>query len=495
MELMYRRCAGLDVHKKSISVCVRIGGNGKKDVEIHEAVFGTFTRDLERLREWLKEHKVKQVAMESTGVYWIPVWNILEPVDWGFEIILVNPQMVRALRGCKTDRIDARRIAEFLQYGLLRGSFVPPRPIRQLRDLTRMRVQVQRDRNRVINRIGRLLETVNIKLGSVARKIAGKSGRAILQAIARGESKPEELADLALGHLRAKIPELILALRGRLSDHFRWQLKSYLAELDWADKRLAGLDERLTDEMAPHENVVKRLCSLPGVNRITAWILIAELGLDMSQFPSAAHAASWAGLCPGNAESGGKRFSGKTRKGNRYLRRVLVQNAWAARRKDCFLKAVFYRVAHRRGLKKAAVAVAHRILILAYHVIRDGIEYRELGGDYFDRQHPEQTAHRLVRRLSNIGYDVTLSPRQTAPPEEALPRRRGRPCKCAERGVPCVHGGRAPKETRTKTPPAPESRQCAKCARWGIPCLHVRPRISAINSEPDPSAAAPESMT
>jgi len=201
MKLLYRRCAGLDIHKKSTSVCVRMRRSGSQQVEIEEGVFGTFTQDLERLGEWLKQHKVKQVAMESTGVYWIPVWNILEPVRWGFELLLVNPQMVRALRGCKTDRIDARRIAEFLQYGLLRGSFVPPRPIRQLRDLTRMRVQVQRDRNRVINRIGRLLETVNIKLGSVASNIVGKTGRAILQAITRGHTQPEELAELALGRL------------------------------------------------------------------------------------------------------------------------------------------------------------------------------------------------------------------------------------------------------------------------------------------------------
>lgn len=497
MKLLYRRCAGLDVHKKSISVCVRVRVSGSKEVEIHEATFGTFTRDLERLRDWLKEHKVKQVAMESTGVYWIPVWNILEPVDWGFELLLVNPQTVRALRGHKTDRMDARRIAEFLQFGLLRGSFVPPRPIRQLRDLTRMRVQVQRDRNRVINRIGRLLETVNIKLGSVASNIVGQSGRAILQAIARGESKPEELAELALGHLRAKIPELTLALRGRLSEHFRWQLKSLLAELDWLDNRLEGVDGRLTEQMAAHGEVVQRLCSIPGVDRVTAWILIAELGLDMSQFPDAAHAASWAGLCPGNAESGGKRFSGKTRKGNRYLRRILVQSAWAAARtKNCFLAAVFHRIAHRRGLKKASVALAHRILIFAYHVIRDGVEYREQGGDYFDRLHPERTAMRLLRRLSNIGYDVTIAQRPAEQAEEQRPRRRGRPCQCAERGLACVHGDRAPKESSTEPAQAAQTTAgCLKCERWGIPCIHVRPRISRINSEPNNSADAPESMT
>jgi len=500
MELVYRRCAGLDVHQKSISACVRIRESGKQEVKIYETTFGTFTRDLERLRQWLKEHRVKQVAMESTGVFWVPVWNILEPVDWRFELKLVNPATVRALRGCKTDRIDARRISEFLQHGLLHGSFVPPRPVRELRDTTRSRVQIQGERNRVINRIGRLLETVNIKLGSVASNIVGKSGRAMLQAIVDGKSKPEELAELALGHLRAKIPDLVLALRGRPSEHFRWLLRSLLAELNWLDARLTELDARITEQMEPHQDVVKRLCTIPGVDRITAWILIAELGLDMSQFPDAAHAASWAGLCPGNAESGGKRFSGKTRKGNRYLRRILVQSAWAAAHsKDSFLAAVFHRVAHRRGMKKAAVAVAHRILILAYHIIRDGGEYRELGGDYFDRLHPERTATRLVRRLSKIGYDVTLTPRETPagePSGGASPRRRGRPCKCAERGVPCTHPHRSLQPTQT--PPQPRdtnepNRQCSKCARWGIPCIHLKPRISRSNSGVTFPAAAPES--
>jgi hypothetical protein len=239
MKLLYGRCAGLDVHQKSISVCVRIRPSGQP-VEIQEAVFGTFTRDLERLRDWLKQHKVKQVAMESTGVYWIPVWNILEPVSWGFELLLVNPQTVRALRGRKTDRIDARRIAEYLQYGLLHGSFVPSRPIRQLRDLTRMRVRLQGDRNRVINRIGRLLETVNIKLKSVASKLTCQTAQAILKAIARGKTQPEDLASLALGKLKAKKTALALALEGRYNDHFRWLLGQTAARLGEAGWKAGG---------------------------------------------------------------------------------------------------------------------------------------------------------------------------------------------------------------------------------------------------------------
>jgi len=240
-------------------------------VEIHEAVFGTFTADLERLRDWLKEHKVKQVAMESTGVYWIPVWNVLEPVRFRFELLLVNPQLVRALRGRKTDRIDAARIAEFLQYGLLHGSFVPPRPIRELRDLTRLRVHLQQDRNRVINRIGRLLETVNVKLGSVVSNIVGKTGRAILKAIVAGRSRPEHLAELAVGSLRNKKPELVLALQGRYNDHFRWLLERWVTELEWLDTKVAELDARLGAAMQPHAELVRRLCTIPGVDRLSAW--------------------------------------------------------------------------------------------------------------------------------------------------------------------------------------------------------------------------------
>jgi len=408
MKLLYRCCAGMDVHKKSVSVCIRRRVRGNSEVEIEEAVFGTFTQDLERLRQWLKERKVRQVAMESTGVYWIPVWNVLEGGRRSFELMLVNPATVRALRGQKTDRIDARRIAEYLQYGLLRGSFIPPRPVRQMRELTRMRVHIQQDRNRIINRIGRLLETVNIKLGSVASHIVGKSGRAMLQRLAEGWVQPEKLAQLALGHLKAKTPELILALDGRPDAHFRWMLTGLLRKLEWLDTELAAVDARLCEQMAQHQDLLRRLCTIPGVEMTTARVLIAELGIDMSQFPSAGHAASWAGLCPGNTESAGKRFSGRTRKGDRYVRRILVQSAWAAARtRDCFLGALFRRVA-RHGMKKAAVAVAHRILTIAWAMIRNGSEYHERGGDHFDQLHPERTANKLLRRLTRIGFEVTV---------------------------------------------------------------------------------------
>lgn len=483
MKPLYRRCAGLDIHKKTVAACIRVRA-GKAQIETQKAVFGTFTQDLERLRRWLKQHQVKQVAMESTGVYWIPVWNILE-AGCQFQLLLVNPQQVRALPGRKTDQQDCDRIAELLQYGLLRGSFIPPRPIRELRDLTRRRVHLQGDRNRVINRIARLLETVNVKLGSVASNIVGKSGRTMLRAIVNGRSNPKWLAERALGHLRHKIPQLVLALEGRYTDHFRWLLGELLGELEWLDGKVAEIDARINEYMRPYADLVRRLCTIPGVDRTTAWTLIAELGTDMSHFPDDAHVASWAGLCPGNAESAGKRFSGRTRKGDRYLRRMLVQNAWAVtRKKDCFLTAVFYRTARRRGLKKAAVAVAHKVLIIAYHIIREGGEYREYGGDYFDRRDPERTARRLAERLQRIGFDVVLKPStETSVPLEPV-RKRGRPCKCTERGIECVHGhsDETPKsaETRDDTPSVPtppaSPDECPRCSRWGIPCIHVRPR-------------------
>ncbi|MDQ6678169.1 MAG: IS110 family transposase [Acidobacteriota bacterium] len=450
MKLLYRRCAGLDIHKDSISVCIRMRVSGKAEAEVLESRFSTFTQELERLAAFLKEHKVRQVAMESTGVYWRPVWNILEHAKYGLRLMLVNPARVRALHGHKTDRIDARRIAEFLQYGLLQGSFIPSKPVRQMRDLTRMRVHIQHDRNRVINRIGGLLETVNIKLGSVASNIVGKSGRAILDLLAAGSTDAERMADKAIGQLRNKLPELILALDGRTDDHFRWMLSRLLEKLDGLDAELAGLDRKTEAEMEPHQELIGRLCTIPGIEKTTARVLISELGTDMTQFPDSAHAASWAGLCPGNSESAGKRFSGKTRKGDRYLRRILVQSAWAAARtKDCFFNALFYRVAQKRGMKKAAVAVAHRLLAVAYILIRDGGVYYERGGDYFDRRNPERTAKKLSKRLEKIGFQVVLTrrPLTPVPPSEVV-----------------------------------AAEVCSKCHKWRLgQCIHDEPRPKRTN--------------
>jgi len=449
MRLVYRRCAGLDVHKDSVSACIRRRVKGSKETEIEEEVFSTCTQDLKRLRKWLRERKVKQVAMESTGVYWIPVWNILE--GGALELILVNPATVHALQGKKTDRIDARRIAEYLQYGLLAGSFVPPKPVRQLRELTRMRVHVQQDRSRVISRIGRLLETVNIKLASVASDIVGKSGRAILRALATGQDRPELLADRAVGSLRSKIPALILALEGRPDEHFRWMLSGLLDKLESLDKEVNRLDVEMRQRLAQDEDLLDRLATVPGVDRVVAQAVIAEVG-DLSAFPDPAHLASWAGLCPGNAESAGKRFSGRTRKGNRYLRRILTQSAWAAsRKKDSFLQAFYFRIAHRRGDRKALIAVAHRILTIMWKIIREGDVYRERGGNFFDRVNPVQTARRLTRRLEQIGYSVALAARPITPVPLSLAVPPEVCYKCNRcRLTKCIHHNPKPKRTNKK---------------------------------------------
>lgn len=323
---------------------------------------------------------------------------------------------------------------------------MPPQPVRHLRELTRRRVHLQADRNRVINRIGRLLETVNIKLGSVVSNIVGKSGRAILSAMAGGETSPSRLAEQSTGRLKCSREDLEASLQGRYDEHFRWLLQQLLGELEVLDRRVMEVDLRVYELTADHRDLLVRLMTLPGVDLITAQALISEIGTDMSRFPDAAHLASWAGLCPGNSESAGKRHSGRTRKGNRYLRRILVQSAWAvAHCKDCALTALFLRVASHAGMKKAAVAVAHRILVLAYYIIRDGTRYREEGGDIYDRRNPERTAKRLKRRLEKIGFEVSIS-RQIRPPQQ----------------------GPLPGQT------------CKRCNGWGIACIHVKQQKSPL---------------
>jgi transposase len=384
-------------------------------------------------------------------------------LERGFRLLLANPATVRALQGQKTDRIDARRIAEYLQYGLLRGSFIPPKPIRELRELTRMRVHIQQDRNRVINRIARLLETVNLKLASVASNIVGTSGMAMLRLLASGVHDAERLADCARGHMRVKIPALVLALDGRPDRHFRWMLAELVSKLDRLDEERARVDACIDELVVPYPDLLRRLATIPGVDRTTALVLLAEFGEDMTRFPTPGHLAKWAGLCPGNEESAGKRFSGRTRKGDRYVRRILVQSAWAAARThDCFLAALFRRVAQRRGLKKAAVAVAHRILIIAWHILAEqGVEYHERGGDHFDRRNPERTARKLSRRLEAIGYKVTLvaPPKLSASPTKAP----------------------APKPSG----PVVDAAECSKCARWKLPhCLHAKRKFQQPQSPP-----------
>lgn len=437
MQILYSRCCGIDVHKDSVTACVLVY-SAAAEPEIRKKEFATHWKALGNLRLWLFAQKVTHVAMESTGVYWKPVW---EALDGHFKLILANPYQVKNLPGRKTDARDCQWLAELLAHGLIRPSFVPPRATRELRDLTRYRVKLAEERNRIHNRIHKVLEDACIKLDTVASDILGKSGRAIIQAIIDGQEHPDWLADKAKGTLRGKRPDLRLALRGRITEHHRLMLRELMEDLAFVEHKI----ERLEKAIAPQPNleIVTRLCTIPGVDLITAWTILAELGSDMSVFANSKHAASWAGLCPGNNESAGKRLSNRTRKGNRWLRRALCQSAWAAtRRKNCYLAAFFYRKAGKHGIRKAIVALAHRILVIAFCILRDGTEYREIGGDYFDRLHPERTCNRLVRRLQRLGLEVSLRPRTDSHveplPERSL-KKRGRPCKCVERAIPCKH--------------------------------------------------------
>ena len=489
MELLYGRCAGLDVHKKSVSACIRISSGNQTRKET--ATFRTFTTDLERLCQWLEEHQVNHVALESTGVFWIPVWNILERSATGFELTLINPQHVHALPGHKTDQKDCEHIAELLQHGLLKGSFIPPRPIRELRDVTRRRTHLQSDRNRVLNRIRRLLETANFKLGSVVSDISGRTAHLILDEIAHGNCDPKELAQLAKASLKNKKSELAASLHGFYSEHSRWLLSEAIQELADLDRKLEQVDKRLAKQLQPHVDLILRLCSIPGVDFTTAAVILAEIGLDMSRFPDAGHLASWAGLSPGNNESAGKRHSGCTCKGNRYLRRILTQSAWSVmRKKDCYLTALFRRVSVKGGRKKAALAVAHRMLIIAWHIIQDGTVYEELGGNHYDRLHPDRSARRLIKRLEQIGFQVTVKqamPQSGPTPNDAS----SAPTQAACKHRPFVQTKPAPVDAppqRTAPKPA-DPTLCRRCARWGIPCIHVR------NAKQFPSASAPSNLS
>jgi len=413
MQVVYSRCCGLDVHKKSVTACVLVfDQQGRRSVRKKQ--FETHRQGLHRLVLWLYASKVEQAAMESTGVYWKPVWNALEK---HFPLILANPYQVKSIPSEKTDPKDAEWIADLLAHGLIRPSFVPPREIRELRDLTRHRVKLVQDRNRVHNRIHKVLEDASIKLDTVASDILGTTGRAIIEAIIAGEDRPDWLADKAQGTLRTKRNQLRLVLRGKVTEHHRWMLRRIIGELKFLDNEILSVEQHLAAAMQPHQPAIDRLCSIPGVNVITAWTLIAELGPDMSAFADAQHAASWAGLCPGNRESGGKQLSQRTRKGNRWLRRALCQSAWAiSHKKDCYLTAYFYRKAGT-GIRQAIVATAHKILIIVYHVLRDGISYQELGGSYFDQLHPERARNRLLRRLERLGWEVSITPRKSSVPD------------------------------------------------------------------------------
>ncbi|MBI4670889.1 MAG: IS110 family transposase [Chloroflexi bacterium] len=405
MEVLYTHCAGLDVHKKTVVATVlSLDAQGRKVQETR--TFPTMTADLLGLSDWLQSHAVTHVAMESTGEYWRPVFNILES---SFEVLLVNAQHIHQVPGRKTDVKDSAWLAELLQHGLLRASFIPPAPQRDLRDLTRHRSNFVRERTNLINRVHKTLEGANIKLASVATNIMGVSGRAMLEALLAGQTDPTLMAELAKGRLRTKRDDLSKALDGRVKPHHRFILTELLCQIDSLDETIVHFDEEIDKHCEPLEEHVAHRDTIPGVGRDTAEALLAEIGTDMTRFGSARRLSAWAGVAPGNNESGGRRRSSKTRQGNRAVKRILIQAAWAASRtKGTYLSALYHRLAGRRGKKKAIVAVAHALLVIVYHMIVRNEPYKELGGDYFDRQDPETTAKRLVKRLEKLGYQVTV---------------------------------------------------------------------------------------
>ena len=407
MDILYAVCCGLDVHKSSVTACLRhVGRRGRVRKEVRTV--GTTTAELLALCDWLVGAGCTHVAMESTGVYWKPVFNLLE--GHFAEVLVVNAQHVKAVPGRKTDTLDAEWLAQLLQHGLLRGSFIPPAPIRELREATRYRKQLIRARSDEANRIQKLLEAANLKLASVATDILGVSGRAMLAAVVQGETDATALARLAKGRLRPKQEQLVAALTGRITPVQRTLLGQQLAHVEYLDQAIAGLDAVILALVTPCQAEADRLRTIPGVEQRTAEVLIAELGVDMGQFPSDGQCAAWAGLCPGNHESAGKRKSGKTRKGNKWLRATLTEAAWAASHTRSYLGAQYHRIARRRGKKRATVAVAHSILVIAYHLLKDGTTYQELGHDYFDRRDAGQLQRRLIGRLEALGLRVIVEP-------------------------------------------------------------------------------------
>ena len=412
MEVVYERCCGLDVHKKTVAAClITPGPKGRVRKEVR--TFGTMTDDLLALSDWLASKGVTHVALESTGVYWRPVYNLLEG---RFELLLANAQHIKAVPGRKTDVRDCEWIADLLRHGLLRGSFVPERPQRELRELTRYRASLVHERTAEVNRLQKTLEGANIKLAAVASDVTGVSGREMLAALVAGTTDAAALADLARGKLRAKLPQLERALAGRFGPHQRFMVAEQLAHIDFLDAAIERVSAEIAERVRPFEAAVARLDTIPGVGRWTAEVLIAELGTDMRRFPTAGHLASWAGMCPGNHESAGKRKSGKTRKGSPWLRVALTEAAQAAgRTKTTYLAALFHRLAARLGRRKAAVAVGHTILVIAYHLLREPDSvYRDLGVDYFDQRDHQALKRRLLRRLEGLGYKVTVEPADPA---------------------------------------------------------------------------------
>jgi transposase len=433
MRVMYECVAGLDVHKKTVVAC-RMRVTAEKRIEWETKTFGTMTADLLKLHDWLSEWDVQQVALESTADYWKPVYNILEE---SFEVVLVNAQHVKKVPGRKTDATDGEWLAELMLHGLLRASFIPPKPQRVLRELTRYRTTLVRERARIVNRVEKLLESTNIKLSSVVTDVMGVSAKAMLSELAAGATDPQALAGLAKGRLRTKMKELEAALTGTVAEHHRFILAQQLGHIDFLDEQIERMSQQISQHLAqmgqpPSDDddpsgsskaeevlswgeAVELLDTIPGVDQRTAEIILAEIGLDMSQFPSADDLASWAGFAPGNYQSGGKRYSGRTTKGNRPIGAALNQAAWAASRtKDTWLKARYHRLAARRGKKRAIVAIGRSILVSIWHMLSRHEPYRDLGTDYYDQRRKDTKVSYFSKQLAKLGFVVTLDPLPTA---------------------------------------------------------------------------------
>jgi transposase len=410
MEVLYPRCAGLDVHQASVVACVRIASGARATQEVR--TFETTTKGLLGLADWLRASGCTHVAMESTGVYWKPVWHVLEG---DFELVLANATHIRNVPGRKTDVNDATWIADLLAHGLIRGSFVPPGEVQELRDLTRTRKQLVRELARHTQRIQKTLEDANIKIVGVISDILGASGRAFLEAIIAGEDDPQELADLARGRLKADRQRIIEALRGRVQAHHRFMLKLHLQQIDSLEKAIAEIEGRLGERLEPFREEVKLLVTIPGISQTAAHVIASEMGLDMTRFANADHLVSWAGLCPRSDESAGKRRSTRIRKGAPWLKTTLIQAAWAAvRTKNSYLRAMFHRLKARRGAMKAVVAVAAAMLRSAYYMLTRHMPYHDLGPSYFESKTRTRTANRLLKRLKDLGIEV-LQTRITEP--------------------------------------------------------------------------------
>jgi transposase len=407
MELLHRRCCGLDVHKETVVACLRLVSNGKVTTEVR--TFQTTTADLLRLSEWLSANECTHVAMEATGVYWKPVWHILD--DGEFVLVLANAAHVKNVPGRKTDINDAMWLAELLAHGLIRASFVPNTQTQEMRNLLRTRKQLVREQSSHVLRVQKTLEDANIKLDSVLTDLMGKSGRAIIEALIAGETNPVKLANLASRRVKASPEELCEALRGRVTKHHRFLLRLHLNQIDTLDAAMATVDTQVQANLGPFRTAVDLIVSIPGVKNLGAHVIVSEIGVDMSRFPSAAHLISWACICPRNDESAGKRRSNRVRQGSTWLKTTMVQCAWAAvKKKDSYLQAQFYRIKARRGPKKAIMAVVASILTAIYHMLKDGTMYKDLGRNHFDRHSTDRQKKRLIKRLADLGCAVEIKP-------------------------------------------------------------------------------------